>query len=231
MPTAHRSDVRRRAIDPAARRPSARTTRCRELGRPRAGPVGRASACWSATGSISSSAPTPWLMLLWLVLGLVAGFRGVFRAVERADARPQRPRRTPVANPSMLRIERLNYVLGGILVIAAALTQPRADRARRRGRRRADLPQLLRPAPARHPSGPPRPPQGKTGDRAAADAAEDGRPHGRGRASRSCSCRSIRSRSRSVTRSSSCRSSSTRPTRRCDPPATPTRRSDDEHHG
>lgn len=29
-----------------------------------------------------------------------------------------------MATPSMLRIERLNYVLGGILVIAAALTQP-----------------------------------------------------------------------------------------------------------
>jgi F0F1-type ATP synthase assembly protein I len=28
---------------------------------------------------------TPWLMLLWLGLGLVAGFRGVFRAVRRAD--------------------------------------------------------------------------------------------------------------------------------------------------
>lgn len=27
----------------------------------------------------------PWLMLLWLTLGLVAGFRGVFRAVARAD--------------------------------------------------------------------------------------------------------------------------------------------------
>lgn len=30
-----------------------------------------------------------------------------------------------MATPSMLRIERLNYVLGGILVIAAALTQPK----------------------------------------------------------------------------------------------------------
>ncbi|HSN29736.1 MAG TPA: AtpZ/AtpI family protein [Kofleriaceae bacterium] len=27
----------------------------------------------------------PWLMLLWMVLGLVAGFRGVVRAVKRAD--------------------------------------------------------------------------------------------------------------------------------------------------
>lgn len=30
-----------------------------------------------------------------------------------------------MATPSMLRIERLNYVLGGILVIAAGLTQPK----------------------------------------------------------------------------------------------------------
>jgi hypothetical protein len=29
-----------------------------------------------------------------------------------------------VATPSMIRIERLNYALGGILVIAAAITQP-----------------------------------------------------------------------------------------------------------
>ena len=28
---------------------------------------------------------TPWLMLLWLGLGLAAGFRGVLRAVRRAD--------------------------------------------------------------------------------------------------------------------------------------------------
>ncbi len=27
----------------------------------------------------------PWMMLLWLVLGLVAGFRGVVRAIKRAD--------------------------------------------------------------------------------------------------------------------------------------------------
>jgi ATP synthase protein I len=27
----------------------------------------------------------PWLMLLWLALGLVAGFRGVLRAVRQAD--------------------------------------------------------------------------------------------------------------------------------------------------
>jgi len=28
---------------------------------------------------------TPWLMLLWLGIGLAAGFRGVLRAVRRAD--------------------------------------------------------------------------------------------------------------------------------------------------
>jgi ATP synthase protein I len=27
----------------------------------------------------------PWLMLLWLVLGLVSGFRGIVRAIKRAD--------------------------------------------------------------------------------------------------------------------------------------------------
>lgn len=29
---------------------------------------------------------TPWMLLLFMVLGLVAGFRGVFRAIKRADA-------------------------------------------------------------------------------------------------------------------------------------------------
>jgi len=28
---------------------------------------------------------TPWMLLLWLLIGLVAGFRGVFRAINRAD--------------------------------------------------------------------------------------------------------------------------------------------------
>jgi ATP synthase protein I len=28
---------------------------------------------------------TPWMLLLWMVLGVVAGFRGVFRAIKRAD--------------------------------------------------------------------------------------------------------------------------------------------------
>lgn len=28
---------------------------------------------------------TPWLMLLWMGIGLAAGFRGVLRAVRRAD--------------------------------------------------------------------------------------------------------------------------------------------------
>ncbi len=28
---------------------------------------------------------TPWMLLLWMVLGLAAGFRGVVRAVSRAD--------------------------------------------------------------------------------------------------------------------------------------------------
>jgi len=27
----------------------------------------------------------PWMLLLWMVLGLAAGFRGVFRAIKRAD--------------------------------------------------------------------------------------------------------------------------------------------------
>jgi len=27
----------------------------------------------------------PWMLILWMVLGLVAGFRGMFRAVARAD--------------------------------------------------------------------------------------------------------------------------------------------------
>src|SRR5262245_49383575 len=31
-----------------------------------------------------------------------------------------------MATPSLLRIERINYALGGIVVIAAALTQPKA---------------------------------------------------------------------------------------------------------
>jgi ATP synthase protein I len=28
---------------------------------------------------------TPWMLLLWMVIGLAAGFRGVFRAIARAD--------------------------------------------------------------------------------------------------------------------------------------------------
>ena len=28
---------------------------------------------------------SPWMMILWMLLGLVAGFRGVFRAIKRAD--------------------------------------------------------------------------------------------------------------------------------------------------
>lgn len=33
---------------------------------------------------------TPWLMLLWLGIGLAAGFRGVLRAVRRADREADR---------------------------------------------------------------------------------------------------------------------------------------------
>ena len=33
---------------------------------------------------------TPWLMLLFLVLGLVAGFRGVMRALRKADRQAAR---------------------------------------------------------------------------------------------------------------------------------------------
>jgi ATP synthase protein I len=38
---------------------------------------------WWLDGKLGTE---PWMMLVFLVVGLVAGFRGVLRAVERADA-------------------------------------------------------------------------------------------------------------------------------------------------
>src|SRR6185369_11247522 len=51
----------------------------------------------------------------------------IVRPMPRTRKRPRqrRRKRSAMAAPSLLRIERLNYALGGILVILAAVTQPR----------------------------------------------------------------------------------------------------------
>ena len=85
MREVHRTNVRSRAADPAAR------TSKRVYNALNASSVGLELGVSVAVGLLAGYymdrwlGTEPWLMLLWLVLGLVAGFRGVFRAVARAD--------------------------------------------------------------------------------------------------------------------------------------------------
>jgi ATP synthase protein I len=82
---AHRSNVRPRVPDPAAR------TAKRAYNALNASSVGLEMGLAVVIGLLVGYymdrwlGTEPWLMLLWLVLGLVAGFRGVFRAVSRAE--------------------------------------------------------------------------------------------------------------------------------------------------
>ncbi|HEY5926801.1 MAG TPA: AtpZ/AtpI family protein [Kofleriaceae bacterium] len=85
MPEVHRTNVRSRAADPAAR------TSKRVYNALNASSVGLELGLSVAIGLLVGYymdkwlGTEPWLMLAWLTLGLVAGFRGVFRAVARAD--------------------------------------------------------------------------------------------------------------------------------------------------
>ena len=81
----HRSDVAKPIIDPAARtgKRAYNALSASSVGLELGLSVGIALLVgyyldkWLGT--------TPWLLLLWMVLGLAAGFRGVVRAVKRAD--------------------------------------------------------------------------------------------------------------------------------------------------
>jgi len=88
MSNLHRTRVlppSRQAIDPAARRSKraynalSASSVGLELGI--AVVLGLAAGMWLD----AKAGTTPWLMLLFLALGLVAGFRNVLRAVARAD--------------------------------------------------------------------------------------------------------------------------------------------------
>jgi ATP synthase protein I len=85
MPAPHRNDVKRRVLDPAARRSK------RAYNALSASSVGLELGIAVVIGVLggmwldSKLGTTPWLMLLLMVLGLVAGFRNVLRAVKRAE--------------------------------------------------------------------------------------------------------------------------------------------------
>jgi ATP synthase protein I len=87
MREVHRTDVprSRRVADPAARSGK------RAYNALNASSVGLELGISVALGLLAGYymdkwlGTEPWLMLLWLLLGLIAGFRGVFRAVARAD--------------------------------------------------------------------------------------------------------------------------------------------------
>ena len=85
MREVHRTNVRSRAADPAAR------TAKRAYNALSAASVGLELGLSVGLGLLVGYymdrwlGTEPWLMLLWLVFGLIAGFRGVFRSVARAD--------------------------------------------------------------------------------------------------------------------------------------------------
>ena len=79
------ADAMRRSIDPAAR------TGKRAYNALSASSVGLELGLAVGIGMLAGYyldkylGTTPWMLLLWMLLGLVAGFRGVFRAIKRAD--------------------------------------------------------------------------------------------------------------------------------------------------
>ena len=86
MPEAvHRTDVNRSVIDPAAR------TGKRAYNALNASSIGLELGLCVAIALLAGFyldkylGTTPWMLLLWMLLGVVAGFRGVFRAIKRAD--------------------------------------------------------------------------------------------------------------------------------------------------
>jgi ATP synthase protein I len=85
MPSVHPTNVRRPVADPAAR------TGKRAYNALNASSVGLELGVSVGLGLLigyfldKRLGTTPWMLLLWMVIGLVAGFRGVFRAVARAD--------------------------------------------------------------------------------------------------------------------------------------------------
>ncbi len=86
MPSAvHRTDVTRRSIDPAAR------TGKRAYNALSSSSIGLEMGLCVAIGMLAGYyldkylGTTPWMLLLFMVLGVVAGFRGMFRAIKRAD--------------------------------------------------------------------------------------------------------------------------------------------------
>jgi ATP synthase protein I len=85
MPSVHPTKVRPRAADPAARDGK------RVYNALNASSVGLELGVSVGLGLLigyfldKRLGTEPWMLLLWMVIGLVAGFRGVFRAVARAD--------------------------------------------------------------------------------------------------------------------------------------------------
>jgi ATP synthase protein I len=85
MPSVHPTNVRAGVADPAARKGK------RVYNALNASSVGVELGVSVALGLLvgyfldKRLGTEPWMLILWMVLGLVAGFRGVFRAVARAD--------------------------------------------------------------------------------------------------------------------------------------------------
>lgn len=93
MPSVHPTNVRGRSITPApvaSADPAARKGK-RVYNALSASTVGLELGLSVAIGLLvgyfldKRLGTEPWMLLLWMVLGLVAGFRGVFRAIARAD--------------------------------------------------------------------------------------------------------------------------------------------------
>ncbi len=85
MAKLHRTPVKTGTLDPAARRTKrafnalSASSIGLELG------ISVAIGLWFGWWLDTKLDSAPWMMLLFLVLGLVAGFRGVFAAIKRAN--------------------------------------------------------------------------------------------------------------------------------------------------